>query len=943
MRSGSIVLLLAVITFFAQTSLYSQDSAPKKATFSLMSPIPLDQAVKTGKLENGLTYYIMVNKKPEKRMELRLAVNAGSVLETDAQQGLAHFVEHMAFNGSRHFKKNELVQYLESIGMRFGGDINAFTSFDETVYMLQIPTDVKEQMDKGFLVLEDWAHGLSFDHEEIDKERGVIVEELRGRKGAGTRIAEKQYPAIFHDSKYKDRLPIGKEDLLRTFHYDTLKNFYTRWYRPDNMAVIAVGDFAPEYVEAKIREHFSRMQPPSDPLNRPAVPVPDHAQTLFSIVPDPETTGSSISVMIKLDAREEKKIRDYRRGMIEDLYGSMFNARLDELLQKPDPPFMSAYAVFTTQARTKDAYRYGASVENNGIERGLEAVLIEAERVRRHGFTITELERAKTDILRRMERAYNERDKQNSDGPAMSLVRHFLSASPYPGPELRYRLYEKYLPTVTLNEVNEITKVLPEAGNRVILASMPEKKDIRIPDEKQLAQVFERVSKMKIDAYVDEVANKPLAEVPESKVKVVWEKEHKELGLTEWRLSNGIRVVLKPTDFKNDEIRFAALSPGGSSLTSADDYFSATMAANFIDESGLGEFDAVKLRKALTGKVVGLSPFINELQEGLSGSAAPKDMETLFQLIYLTFTQPRKDTAVFQSQKSRMKAMLENRGAMPEAVFGDTVNTVLSQYHPLRKPLTAQRLEELDHETMMRVYRDRFADASDFTFIFVGNLTLESFKPMVERYLGSLPAIKRVENWRDLGVRIPEHAVEKTVRKGMEKKSMVLLLFNGPFEWTLQNAYDLTSLDELMNIRLREAVREEKGGTYGVGVRASASRLPRNEYMTIVSFGCDPDRLEELVDATVAELKKIAESGPTGEEIKKIQEIQRREREKNLKENSWWLGRLQSVYTHDDDPLEILRFDDLVSNLSAERMKNMASRVLTFDSMKKFVLLPEEK
>ncbi|MDH7514670.1 MAG: insulinase family protein [Bacteroidota bacterium] len=914
----------------------------KKPSFSLMDPIPVNPAVRMGKLENGMVYYILVNRKPEKRMELRLAVNAGSVLETDAQQGLAHFVEHMAFNGSEHFAKNELVRFLESIGTRFGADLNAYTAFDETVYMLQIPTDNEELMDKGFLVLSDWASGLSFEPEEIDKERGVIIEEMRGRRGASWRILQKQYPVMFRGSKYAERLPIGKEEILRTFPHDTLREFYRRWYRPDNMAVVAVGDFDADAVEKKIRETFSRIPRPSAPLDRPTVPVPDHRETLTSIVTDPEATGNSVQVLVKFDAREKKKIRDYRRAMIEDLYETMFNARLSELLQKPNPPFINAGVGFWRLGRTKDVLGARAQVENNGIERGLEAVFIEQERVRRHGFTETELERAKTDLLRQMEQEYNERDKQESDGLAYEFVAHFLSGDPAPGVELAYRLYEKYLPTVMLKEVNEVATSVPAEGNRVILASLPQKKDVRVPKEKDLLSVFERVSKMAIEPYVDEVANKPLAEVPPSNVRVASTREIRELGVIEWTLSNGIRVVLKPTDFKNDEVLFAALSPGGSSLVPQEDALSADMADNIIDQSGLGDFDAVKLRKALTGKVVSISPQIGELEEGFSGNAAPKDIETLLQLLYLYFTHPREDTAVFQSYKKRMKAMLENMGSMPEKVFSDTLSVTLAQYHPRRRPMTAERLEELNLPAVMRVYRDRYADAGDFTFLFVGNIAPDTFKPLVERYLGALPCTGRKEMWKDLGVRMPESAVEKTVRKGIEKKSMVVLVFNGPMEGTLENRYALSSLEELLTIRLRESVREEKGGTYGVGVQVNITRRPIEQYVAVVNFGCDPDRVDELVSTALAELRKAVDSNATEEEIQKIREIQRREHEKNLKENGWWLNRLRSAYSNGDDPLEILAFERLVSSLSPDMLRETAARVFHFDRMKKFVLYPEE-
>ena len=450
------------------------------------------------------------------------------------------------------------------------------------------------------------------------------------------------------------------------------------------------------------------------------------------------------------------------------------------------------------------------------------------------------------------------------------------------------------------------------------------------------------VKKSALEPYVDKVSDKPLAVIPESKVKVTATKQIKELGLTEWTLSNGIRVLLKPTDFKNDEIRFAAVSPGGNSLVAKEDYLSASLAATIVSSCGLGEFTPTDLQKTLTGKVATVRPFISDLSEGFSGSAAPKDVETMFQLLYLSFTQPRKDTAMFSSFLSRMNAMLENMGARPESVLSDTMTVTMAQYHPLRKPLNIKRLAEVNLDAAMRAYLNRFADAGDFTFVFVGNFALDSFKPLVEKYLGALPVTGRKETWRDLGVRSPEGRIEKVVKKGIENKAMVMLVFTGPFEWNRQNRYDLSSLGELMQIKLREAVREEKGGTYGVGVGATAVRYPLSEYRITINFGCDPARVDELVTTTVDELSKILKNGAGEEDLKKIKEIQVREREKNLKENNFWLTRLQAAITNNDDPTDLLAFDSMVGALTSDALKKMADTALRFDSMKKFVLMPED-
>jgi zinc protease len=446
-----------------------------------------------------------------------------------------------------------------------------------------------------------------------------------------------------------------------------------------------------------------------------------------------------------------------------------------------------------------------------------------------------------------------------------------------------------------------------------------------------------------VDAYVDNVANKPLVEVPESKATITETKEAKDLGLTMWTLSNGIHVVVKPTDFKNDEVLFGAYSPGGLSLLPPAEYVSGTVAASIVDQSGIGDFDATQLRKALTGKTVNVTPTMSDLQEGFSGNAAPKDIETMFQLIYMYFSKTRKDTVAYQSFMKRIRSMLENMGARPESVFSDTVAVTMASYHPLRKPMNLKRLEEVDLDVAYKVYLDRFADASGFTFVFVGNVTPEKLQPLVVRYLGALPASKRGETWKDMGVRVPEGKVEKTVNKGIDKKGLVLMTFTGAFEWNVKNRYILTSLGELLKIKLREEVREEKGGTYGVGVGASGTRYPRSEYRITINFGCNPDRVDELVSTANEVLKKVIAGGASAADIGKIQEIQRREREKSLKENGFWMGRLLTSYANNDDPAEMLQYNALVDGLNSDALKAAAAKYITLDTVKKFVLMPEKK
>ncbi len=932
-----LAILLMVGTAFAQ------EKDQTAASLGLGSDLPLNPHVKVGKLANGMTYYLMQNKKPENRAAFRLAVNAGSVLETDAQQGLAHFVEHMCFNGTANFKKNQLVEYLESIGMRFGADLNAYTSFDETVYMLELPMDNEDVVTNGMQVLVDWASAVSFDNEEIDKERGVIMEEWRSRKGASSRMRDKHFPVLLKGSKYANRLPIGLPEIITGFQYETLKNFYRTWYRPDLMAIVAVGDFDVARMEEKIQKMFGSIPARPDKVQRPQEQVPDHDELLVSIASDAEATSTSVAMYFKLDPRVDRKVKDYRQSLIERLYTRMLNDRYNEILQKSNPPFIFAGSGKGGFVRSKEVYSLNTTVQDGGIARGFEALLVEAQRVKLHGFTATELERAKTNMLRSMERSWNERDKTESDDHASEFVRNFLDEEPIPGIDIEYEIYKKFLPTVTLREVNKLTADFMSNRNRVITVSMPEKAGLTPPTEKELRDILARVEAMQLDAYVDEVANKPLVELKDSKVKVASEKKYADVDVTEWTLDNGIRVLFKKTDFKADEVLFGATSPGGYSLVSTEDLPSGLFATTATTLGGVGDFDQVQLRKALTGKVVSVSPNIGGESEGFSGSFAPKDMETAFQLMYLYVTRPRKDTSAFSSFKTRMMSMMENMGNMPERVFSDTLTTTLGNYHPRVPVVNKQWLERVDLDKAYAFYNDRFRDAGDFTFYFVGNIDEKEFKPMVEKYLGQLPTIKRKESWKDHNVDTPAGVVKKEVRKGVDDKSMVAVVFSGPFEWTYENRYIIGSLEEYLTIMLREAIREDKGGTYGVGVNLQVEKFPKTEYACIINFGTNPDRVAELVATTFDVLKNVKEQAPSEENLNKIKEIQRREREKGMKENGFWISQIARAVSNNEPLNQFLAYDKLIDGLNGEMIRQAAVKYLNFDRYVQVALFPEKK
>ncbi|MCH9648274.1 MAG: insulinase family protein [Deltaproteobacteria bacterium] len=904
--------------------------------------LPTDPAVTVGKLANGLTYYLRANSQPENRAELQLVVNAGSLLEEEDQRGLAHFVEHMAFNGTENFEKDELIQYVQSIGMRFGADLNAFTTFDETVYTLTVPTEDPQVLETGMQILADWAHGISFEGEEIDKERGVILEERRLRLGAGTRLLDLQLPVLFQGSRYAERIPIGTEEVLENAPYEALRRFYRTWYRPDLMAVVAVGDFEVDAMLSLVETHLGDFRGPDLAPERAAFPVPDHSQALFSIETDPEATETEVAVYTKLPKASTGSAEDYRRSILEVLYHSMFNGRLGEISLQPDPPFLYAGSSGGSFVRSRDVYSLSAAVREGEVDRGLEALLTETRRVEIHGFTETELERTKTDLLRSYEQAALEKDKSHSAGLAAEYRRNFLNQEPIPGIDREVAMVREFLPGVQLEEMNRLADDWITEENRVVLVTGPEKADSSLPDEQQLTQVFQAVKAKELEPYIDRTRETPLLAQPPAPGVVVEEKELADIGVLEWRLANGVKVLLKPTDFKNDQVLISGFSPGGHSLVTDQDSTSATFATTLLTEGGLGDFDQVELEKALTGKVARVAPSIDELEEGVAGGGSPQDLETVLQLIYLYFTAPRADEVAAQSFLNRMRPFVENRSASPGAVFQDEIAVALSQGHPRRRPLSEETLEEVDLQKALAIYRDRFADASDFTFVVVGNFVPSAIRPLVETYLGGLPAIGREESWRDIGVRAPSGLTRVEVRKGLEPKSQVVLIFDQDATWTRQQHQTMATLMDVLQERLREEMREEQGSVYGVSVSGSIIREPWQHARVSISFGCSPDRVETLIATVLQEIRRIQEEGPDETYLTKAQEAQLRQRETLVRENAFWVAILSAYTKHGDDYRLIPEFEALVNSVDAEGVRQAARAYLDTDSYLRAVLWPEE-
>lgn len=911
---------------------------------NLNAEIPIDPAIRTGKLENGMTYYIKRNEKPENKVELRLAVNAGSVLETDEQLGLAHFLEHMAFNGTRNFEKNELVSYLQSVGVKFGMHLNAYTSFDETVYILPIPSDSAEILNKGLQILEDWAHNVSLREEDIDKERGVVLEEWRIGRGPDQRMMEVYLPVIFKNSRYAERLPIGKREVIESFEYETLRNFYRDWYRPDLMAIVAVGDIDVDAMEEKIKEQFSKIPASENPKPRQQYEIPDHEETFVSIVQDKEAPFTAVRLYYKTDKAGEERLADYRQMVVRQLYSTIINQRLAELQQKADPPFLYGYTYYgSLLARAKDAYQSIAAAPENGVERALQALVEENERVKRFGFTSGELERAKMELLSNYEQAYNERGKTESQAYANEYLRNFLQGEPIPGIEFEYNFVKQHLPGIGLSELNQLAEKWITGENRVVVITAPEKEGVELPSEQEVLNILNDIANKELTPYEDNLASSTLMTETSAPGKVASTRKIDEIGVTELTLSNGVRVVLKPTDFKNDEILMTAYSPGGTSLYSLEDYYSARSASEIVQQSGVSDFSSTDLQKVLAGKNVSVSPFISSLTEGFSGKSTPGDLETMLQLTHLYFTDPRKDQESFQSFISKNKALYKNLLANPRYYYSDTVQRVMSRNHPRGGGLpTVEDWNKVDFDKVFEVYSDRFADAGDFTFLFVGNFKVDAIQPMLERYLGSLPSTGRKEKWKDTGVRPPDGPLTEKVYKGSEPQSIVVMRFEKQAPYDREQAYYFNAFAEALDIKLIEVLREEKGGVYSAGSNASAEEYPYDHYAFSISFPCAPENVDDLTQTTLNLIKELRANGPSEEDLHKIKETQRRMRQENLKNNNYWLNALKSYYYHGEDPEKMMDYDKRVDSLSIDHIKKAANKYLDPEKYVMVILYPEE-
>jgi zinc protease len=904
------------------------------------APLPLWEEVKKGQLPNGLTYYVLKHGKPEKRAMLWLAVNSGSVQEDDDQRGLAHFDEHMAFNGTKRFPKGDIISYLEKIGMRFGADLNAYTSWDQTVYQLEVPTDDPQYLARGLDILHEWAGDVSYDPVEVDKERGVVLEEWRLGRGASRRLFDKHAKVLFAGSRYADRITIGDPEIIKSGKRDTLYRYYKDWYRPDQMAVIAVGDVDPAAMEKEIAARFGDLTGPAHERTRPAGGVPPAKGTRVSIETDREAPGTSITVSNLVPHRPQASKRDYRRMVGEQLYGSILNERLASLARKPETPFISASGGMSTLVREVDAFQRSAQVKNGQVEDALRALLTEVVRIERHGVTPTELERARTRIARLMSEEAETAATHDSREFTDEITRNFLSHEEMIGRTAERDLALALLPQITVAELDSLARPFAGADGRVVLISGPDGKPL--PSRDRVLAIIGEVEKAEVPAWQDEAPLAPLMAKTPTPGKIVKETKVDKLDLTEWTLSNGVRVIVKPTDYEVDSVVITGNSPGGLNMAKDKDYNDARFADAVAEVGGVADFDVEMLGKMLADKQLRVSTGISDVTEVVDASGSAHDLETMLQLVYLRMTAPRKDEQAFKVWKQNSIEQLTNRLRTPEFEYSRSVQKALYKDHLRRRPAEPSDIEKVDQDRALAFYKDRFGDASDFTFVVIGSVDVAKLRPLVETYLGSLPGKGRKEKEKDLGVRKIGGVVKKEWKLGQEPKASVQLDFHGDEAWTRDKERDMFILGQVLSIRLREQLREEMGGVYGVGAAGFIARVPHQERTFSIRFGCDPTRVGELVTAAMDEIRKLAKDGPGEEYLEKIKKTFVRTRETQLRQNRFWASWLTDAYRFGDDPAIVLDVDKVTARMTAANVQASAKRYLDGKPYFEAVLLPAQ-
>lgn len=905
----------------------------------------IDPKVVKGKLPNGLTYIVRENSKPEKKVELRLVVKVGSINEDNDQQGLAHMAEHMAFNGTKNFKKNEIISFLQDIGVGFGNDLNAYTSFDETVYILPIPTDKPGNVEKGFQVLEDWAHNVTYLDEDINNERSIILEESRTRKGSEDRMFRKVFPELFKGSKYANRIPIGLDSLIAKFPVEAIKRFYKDWYRPDLMAVIVVGDIKKEDALALIKKHFAGLKNPAKPRPRVYADVPAYTTAKTMVIKDEEATSYEFGLYYPVKKKlPSNTIAAYRDDVVEGLYTSMLNARLRELTQKENPPFVYAFGSFGSYAKFYDGFQLGASSGTNDIRKAIDALSTEVERVKRYGFTEAELERAKKNRLSSIENSWNNRDKRESANYADEYVNHFTDQEVIPGIEKEFDVTKQVLPTITLAEVNKISDRFKNEKTFFSYVMGPQNSsNVTAPSDAEVLATITSKEKADIKPYEEKVITTNLLSKQPKAGKIVSQNKNAELNTTELTLSNGITVSLKKTDFKNDQVLLSAYRYGGISGYSLEDKFSAENAVATVTSMGVGNFSPVDLRKALAGKVANASPYISAINEGFRGNSSNKDVETMFQLMYLYATEPRIDSSLFKSFLQKTKSQYAMMGANPQFAFIDTLYSVLYDKNPLAPTAIpkASNYDKVDLKRAVEIYKERLGDLAGMHIDIIGSFSETDILPLIEKYIGGLPTSSKKYTYSERQILPFTGSKELYFKKGKEKQSLILVIAGGKTEYSPENVLSMNALSEVLNIKIIEELREKIQGIYGGGTNGGITRLPQPFFQFALQLPCGPEKVDTLLKAYNTELSSIAEKGVEQSYLDKVKKQWLEEYKTEIKTNEYWLGKLQQIRQGDNTVDRMLNFEKYVQALTSAQVQAAAKLVLSGSSKLTAVLLPE--
>ena len=897
-----------------------------------LPPIPIDKDVRIVKLDNGLTYYIRKNSLPANRADFYIAQKVGSIQEEDNQRGLAHFLEHMCFNGTTHFPGNSLIQYLERIGVKFGENLNAYTSIDETVYNISnVPVNTPGAIDSCLLILHDWSNDLTLDTKEIDKERGVINEEWRTRMSAMQRFQEKMLPAMFAGTKYANCFPIGTMDVVMNFKPQTLRDYYEKWYRPDLQGIVVVGDIDVDAIEALIKKRFSDIPAQPNAAKREYYPVNDNQEPIVLVARDKEQPYVQTFIFNKHQAtpREEKNnvgylMQDYAVTLITN----MLNARLNELLQVANPPYIYAttYDDDFFVAKTKDAFTGIVVCKEDNIEEGISTILREIERARQFGFTETEYSRARAEYLRHLESAFQERDKRKNESYVKEYVRHFLDNEPIPGIANEYTIINQIAPAIPVTALNQIMQQLVTDSNQVVALFGPEKEGLSLPTEEAIKNLLKEVKSEKLTPYIDKVSDEPLMKEAPKGGKIVSEKKDDIFGTTMLTLSNGVKVIIKKTDFKADEIRMKGVSMGGSSLFPDSEIININ-GLDAVALGGLGNFSAIELEKALAGKKASVSYGIGDKTEAVTGNCSPKDFETMMQLTYLTFTAPRRDDDAFASYKNRSKAELQNMDLNPSSSFSDSITSTLYSKHPRTLRMKADMVDKMNYDKILSMYQDRFKDASDFTFILVGNVDVEAVKPLIESYLGSLPSINRKETFKDNHIAMRKGICKNEfIRQQETPKVNNFICYSGTCKYNLRNEILMSMTDQLLNFIYTEKVREDEGGTYGVYPMGQLIKYPTEKAVLQIFFNTAPDKQEKLIKIIYDEAEAFAKNGPDEASLNKVKEYMLKKHSEDLKENGYWLNSIDEYLYTGIDPVK--DYEQIINSITPKDVQQFANELL---------------